>query len=297
MKTLSLSVILASVLLTSSLSASSVNSSSDIKAVNKSTVNKEAQNSKILKKLLVKEALSSLKYTKLALSDLSKKDTKSATTNIQKALDELKIVLNAKNAPDFLPIDSQMSMNEYLGTKQEVDKTIKLVKSLLDDNKVQDARVILDTMKSEIDVKVVSLPLVTYPDALKLAKNYLKVNKIEKAKNVLSIALSTFDENTTIIPIPLVKASELIDMSQKLAKNGKKEEALKYINAAEDSLYIGEKLGYISKSNKSYSNLHESIQKIKTEINGKNKPEKLFSSLKQDIKSFKDKILSPKKTK
>jgi len=296
MKKLSLSVILASVLLSSSLSATSTEVKS-VQAVNQNTVKKEAQNTKVLQKKLVKEAITSLQFTKQALDALSSKDTQKAQENIEKALGKLEVILAAKNAPKLLPIDSQVAMSEFVGTKEDIVKTIDVVKDLIDENQIQSARVLLNTLKSEIDVKVVSLPLVTYPDALKLAAKYIHENEIEKAKNVLGIALSTFDENITVIPLPLLKATELVNLSAELSKNGKKEEALKYLTAAEDELYIAEKLGYVTESDWSYKTLHSSIKDIEKEIKGKNDAEKLFDKLKEELKDFKDKILPASKVK
>ena len=170
---------------------------------------------------------------------------------------KLEVILSAKDAPKLLPIDGGVSLTEFVGTKDDVTKTVDTVKDLLDKNKVQIARQLLDTLQSEIDVTVVSLPLVTYPDALKLAAKYIHDGKTREAKQVLQVALATFDKTTTVIPVPLLKATDLISASANLAKNGKKEEALKYLNAAEDQLDVAEALGYVSHSDNSYKSLHK----------------------------------------
>jgi tetratricopeptide (TPR) repeat protein len=291
-KTTVLSTLLASLLLSTTIYAST-----DIKTVqevNKNTVEKGSQDALASQKHLIKEAINSLEYTAKALVSLNKNDTKGATANIEKALGKLEVILSAKNAPKFLPIDSNVEVKEYIGTKEDIEKSVELVEDLLDHNKIQVARTLLNSLQSEIDITVVSLPLVTYPDALKLAAKYIHENKIAEAKHILCVALNTFDTTIEVIPLPLLKAGELVNVSASLAKNGKKEEALKYLNAAEDELDIAQTLGYVSHSDTSYKALHSAIKHIKKEIKGKNKAQKLFDDLKAKLKDFKEKVFSEK---
>ena len=292
MKKLALSTLLASLLLGGSLYANTAIKS--VKEVNKGAVNKGAQNALASQKKLIAEAVNSLEFTNKALIALSKNDKDAAQKNIEKALGKLEVLLAAKNAPKLLPIDSQVTMTEFVGSKKDVEMTVGTVEELLDHHKVQVARNLLNTLQSEIDVTVVNLPLATYPDALKLAAKYIHENKISEAKNVLQLALNTFEKTTTVIPLPLLKATDLINVSASLSKNGKKEDALKYLAAAEDQLDVAEALGYVSHSSNTYKSLHEVIKHVRKEIKGKNKAEKLFDELKTKLKDFKDKVFSEK---
>jgi tetratricopeptide (TPR) repeat protein len=292
MKNLTLSTLLASLLVTGSLYANTaVKSVSDI---NKDAMQNGAKVAMSHQKKLVEEAISSLKYTNEAYINLNNNDPKKAQENIEKALGKLEVILSAKDAPKLLPIDGNIVMTEYIGTKKEIKKAVDTVKDLLDDNKVQVARELLNTLQSEIDVTVVSLPLVTYPDALKLAAKYIHDEKIEKAKSVLQVALSTFDKTVEVIPVPLLKASDLITASAQLSKDGKKDEALKYLDAAEEQLDVAEALGYVSHSDNTYKSLHTVIKHVRKEIKGKNKAEKLFDDLKAKLADFKEKVFSQK---
>ena len=292
MKKLAISTLLASLLLGSSLYANTAIKS--VKEVNKGAVNKGTQDALASQKRLINEAINSLEFTNKALIALSKNDKDGAQKNIEKALGKLEVILAAKHAPKFLPIDSQVTMTEFIGSKKDIEKTVDTVEDLLDHHKVQVARNLLNTLQSEIDVTVLSLPLATYPDALKLAAKYIHENKVEEAKNVLQIALNTFDKTTTVIPLPLLKATDLINVSASLSKNGKKEDALKYLAAAEEELDVAEALGYVSHSSNTYKSLHEVIKHVRKEIKGKNEAEKLFDELKTKLKDFKEKVFSEK---
>ncbi len=295
MKKIILSTLTASLLFTGGLYANEkAAKDATVKEVNTIAVNNAKNDAKENQSKLVKEAIDSLKYAHEALVALEKKDSKEATSKLEKALGKLEVILSAKDAPQFLVIDNLVRVNEFVGTSKDVKFALKSVKKLLDEGKVQEARALLLPLKSEIDVTVVSLPLVSYPDALKLAAKYVHSNEIEKAKEVLGIALSTFTEVTQIIPIPLLKATDLIVAASEIAKEDKKR-AIMYMSAASDSLDVAEALGYVSKSETTYKVLHEKINEIKKEIEGENKAEKLFDGLKEKLKEFKEKIFSENK--
>ncbi len=243
---------------------------------------------------LAQEAIDSLKAAHEALIALDKNDKKGATDAIAKALGKLEVILAAKDAPKFLPVKNYVVVNEFVGTSDGIKATVKLAKQWLDAGKIQLARKALMPLTSEIDITTVSLPLVSYPDALKLASTYIHSDKIDMAKEVLTIALNTFDETTVVIPLPLLKATDLIAAASEIAQKDK-ERAIVYLEAASESLKIAQALGYVSKSEVTYQALQEKIDEVKKEIRGKNKAEKLFESLKEKLADFKAKVFSPKK--
>jgi tetratricopeptide (TPR) repeat protein len=292
MKNILLSTLLSSLLLSNALYAKSEIKS--VNAVSKAAVAKGTQDALANQQKLIQEAIESLNFTHKALVALNNNKSADAQKNIEKALGKLEVILTAKNAPKLLPIDSKVNMVEYVGDKHSIENSLITVSDLLKHHKVQEARLLLNTLQSEIDLTVVSLPLITYPDALKLAAKYLHENKVEKAKSVLELALSTFDTTTTVIPLPLLKATDLINVSASLSKSGKKEEALKYLKAAEDQLDVAQALGYVSKSSTTYKALHSAIKDVRKEIKGKNRAEKLFEKLKKSLEDFKSKIFSQK---
>ncbi len=294
MKKVLVSAMAASLLLGVSLNAKETAAkNATVGEVNRIAVKNAKEDAKANQAALVQEAIDSLKFAQVAVLALEHNDVKSAKENLEKALGKLEVIMAAKNAPKLLPINNIIRVQEFVGTASDVEAIVKHAKELLDDGKVQDARALLIPLVSEIDITVVNLPLATYPDALKLAASYIHDGKINKAKEVLYIALSTFTEVTQIVPIPLIESIDLIDAASKIAKEDKAQ-AIKYLDAASAALDVAEKLGYVSSSETTYKALHEKIEEIKKEIEGKNKAEKLFESLAAKLKEFKEKIVSPK---
>ncbi len=275
------SVLVASLLFSSAYATSSRVISKDAISVAKQHAKNDSKAS------LVKEAIDAVMLTQKVLVAIDKKNTKQAIKDIEKAIGKLEVVLAKKDAPLMLPIDASMSAVEFSAPSSTIKKGLKEVKELLDDGKVQEARVLLNTFQSEIDITTVNLPLASYPSALKLAARYLHDNKLKEAKDVLEMALSTLVTTKVVIPIPLITADALIHDAQKIAKKDKKQ-ALKHLELAKEELKKAELLGYTSDSDVTYKVLQKAINKIEKEIKGKNRAEKLFEELINKLKSFKD---------
>ncbi len=283
MKKLMLSVVATALLYTTVLSAKT---SAEVSQNALSNAKIEAKDKQAH---IVKEALNAVVLTQKVLVDLDKNDTKSAIKDLEDAIGKLEVILAAEKAPKFLPINTSIRAVEYLGDAKEIKKNLDLVDSLLGDDKVQEARKLLNTLQSEIDIISVNLPVSSYPDALKLAAKYLHDNKIEQAKTVLVTALNTMVEDIVIVPIPVLKADALIVAASKIATDDK-EQALKHLEQAQVELEKAKLLGYTSKSDVTYKALKKAIEKTEKEIKGKNKAEKLFEELINKIKSFKEKM-------
>ncbi len=238
---------------------------------------------------IIKGAVEAVALTQKVLVDLNNKDTKSAIKDLEDAIGKLEVVLAAEKAPKFLPIDTSIRAMEYLGDVKHIKKNINIVESLLNNGKVQEARVLLNTLRSEINVISINIPVSSYPDALKLAAKYLHDNRVDEAKAVLTTALNTLVEDVVVIPIPIIKADALIKAASKIAKTDK-DQALKHLAEAKIEIEKSQTLGYVSKSNITYKVLKKAIEKTEKEIRGKNKAEKLFDELIEKLKSFKDKL-------
>ncbi len=239
---------------------------------------------------IVKEALNSVLLTKKVLVDLEQNKKDLAIKDLESAIGKLEVIMAKKDAPKLLPIDASVSALEYVGSAKDVKKSVELVKDLLDDGKVQEARKLLSSLASEINIISVNLPLVSYPDALKLAAKYIHDGKIDSAKATLHTALSTMVEEVVVVPIPLLKAEALIEAASKIAKKDK-EQALKHLESAKEELRVAEALGYLSDSDVTYKVLNEKIEAVEKEIKGKNRAEKLFDELKEKFASFKEKLI------
>jgi len=284
MKKLLVSVMAASLLATSTFAADA-----KTKEVSKNAVVKAEQKAQNDTKL-VKEAIKAIQYTQDALIYLNSNKIDKAKEALKNAVGQLALVLNAPNAPYLLPVDIQMEAYQFKGKLTDIAALVNEAKKLVAENKLPQAREILNSLRDEIVIKTINLPLATYPAALNLAIKYINENKIKEAKDVLAMALATLVEIDTIIPIPIVKAEALVTEASKVVKKDKKE-ALKYLEEAKYQLKLAETLGYTSSSSTTYKMLKDAIDNLEKEIKASHKTGGLFESLLKKLKEFKEKSI------
>jgi len=287
MKKLIVSALTATLLLTPNMSASEASKAASNLALSqaKTKAKKEQKEIKI-----VKEAVDAVAFTNEVIIALEKENKDEALKKLEKAIGKLEVVLASPNAPALIPIESNMIVYEFSGTLRDIDIALITVKALLNEHKIQEARRVLNTLRSEIVIKTVNLPLASYPAALKLAAKFINEDRLQEAKNILHQALLTFVEIDIITPIPLLQAQFLVEEAKKLAKNDRKK-ALEFLKEAKNSLKIAKALGYTSDSDTTYKMLNDSIEKIENEVKGKKEAQKLFEDLIEKLKEFKEKSI------
>jgi len=285
MKKILTSIVAAGLLTTNSFAADATTNNINKNAVIKAEQNAQSQNQ------LVKEAINAIRDTQDALIYLNAKKLDKAKEAIKKAIGNLSDVLNRPNAPYLLPVDINIEAYEFKGDINTISKTIAEAKLLIIENKLPQAREILNTLRDEIVIKTTNLPLATYPAALNLALKYINEGKIKEAKDVLVMALSTLVEVDTIIPIPLIRAQALVQEASKIVKTNRTE-AIKILEEAKYQLKLAEMLGYTSKSSTTYKELRKEIETLEKEIKAHHKTASLFEKLIQKLKEFKEKAIT-----
>ncbi len=259
--------------------------------VSKGAVEKAKKKAAKIKQEFNKKAIKAVADTYKVVDLLNKNKTKEALDLLKKVIGELEIILAANKNISLIPINSYTVVIDSDFSPVEIEKKIAEVKTKLNNGDIQGARILLDTLQSEIDIIIENLPLATYPDAMKLASKYIINDKINEAKNVLQIALNSMVVKKIIIPIPLIRAYDLIEEASKVAK-ADKDQALKYLNEAKKQLKLAKLLGYGKDDLQIYQDLQKRIDSIKREIKGKNQAAKMFEELIKKLKEFKKKLLS-----
>jgi len=295
MKKILISTIVASLVVTGCVANEATLKDENVKHVNAIAINHATSEAKQKNAdvKLVQEAVDSLKYAHDALNALEKNNKEEASKYLEKALGKLEVALSSKNVPELLPVDSTVTINEFIGTSDTIKDMVKLAKELLDDDKVQAAKEVLEPLKSEIGISVINLPLATYPNALKETAKLIHNDKVDEAKVVLGTALNTLVEVDTIIPIPLLEATALIEAAADVAEKDT-DKAKLFLDAAKEELKIAKYLGYVSKSDVTYKALDDAIDALKLDIKSK-EVKTLFTNLKDKVKDFTSKIFSSKK--
>ena len=258
-----------------------------IKNLNKKAVHKKEKSQNDLLKTTNKDVVEGLKKVVAATKLIEEKKDKEAIKMLQEATGKFDIALAANPKLGLIPIQTQVIVHELITTSSEVIKEVEHAKKLLKESKVQEARAILLPLRDELVTTTSYLPMQTYPLSIKLAAKLLINGNRGEALATLSTALSTVVDEVSIMPLSLVRAESLIQMASKMDKDKEKDDALAFIQAAQDQLKTSVALGYNSKNNAAYQSLNKQIEALRKEINSTNKPESFYKKL---LKSIRDMI-------
>jgi len=237
---------------------------------------------------LDKEAMAAVTETRSALSAIVKKDKKEALAALERATGKVNILIarNAKAA--LIPVEFSV---EVADTAPADVKAIKdLADACLDavkDKRFSDARALLDTLRSEIRVRSLNLPLATYPGALMQAAKLVDEGKNDEASKVLTVALNTLaivDKATAIPLVDLTEALKLADESAQKTDVKDKAEAAKQLTVATTALKRAEALGQVDQ--KSANEFQKHIDELDRKLKGKETTASAFAKLREKIASW-----------
>ncbi len=232
-----------------------------------------------------KEITEALNATSIAMQNLQNKKIDEAKKQLKIATEKFDLALKNDPTLNIVPFDEQITVFENLSTVKEINNILKLTQELLKQHRLNEVRVALAPLKDEIDIQTISLPMKIFPMATKDALNALNKGDSKTAILTMAKAYNTFLIEEAIIPLPLLKAQDLIIDASNLDKN-KKEEAIKLLDNAKEELERANLLGYTTKHSPEYKALVDAINNIEKEIKGKNVVEKLYDNIKNDFVSL-----------
>ncbi len=244
------------------------------------------------RKTIIKEAVTALTQTRKAIEALDKKDKQAALDALAMVTGKLDIVIAREPDLANAPIDVRVETYDLISSVDTIKKTVKTAKELLDDGKVQQAREILAGMVSEIDFLVTSIPLATYSDGIKSVAGLVDEERYEEAGEALYELLSTLVITKNIIPLPILRAEEMLKKADELASTEKRTEEQNkeletLLTGVSNQIEMAEALGYGDK--KEYKGFYRQLKEIKKKT-ADNRFGRFMDELKTSLKTFKQKI-------
>jgi hypothetical protein len=240
----------------------------------------------------IKEAAKALELTVLALKQLDEGQKDKAIKTLAAVTGQLEIIIAQHPELAFAPIDSQVLVVDYQGDKDTVKAIRKDATKLLKDGRLQEARLLIKDIASEIVISTRALPLATYPDVIKSVVPMIDKGDIALAKVTLEQALSTVVVTQDVIPLPVLRASTALAEAKALANKDKRVEkenqSLKALLAeARQQLEWAEILGYGDKN--AYKPLYKAIKDIDEKTSNGSDGQSLFDKLKAKVKQLTEK--------
>lgn len=271
---------------------------SDEKSHSTAHWNQARQISKQKQQQLVKEAVDAVMETENALADLNSKKSKEALLKLNNVSAKLQSLLAKDSQLKLVPVSFQEQTFIYEGSLDDVKSSAHKANELIEEQRLQEARQLLDRLTSEIRINVIELPLSEYPSAIDKAKSLIAAGKQDDAINTLTDVLDRLVAHIEIYPLPVLAAeadlTEAYELEHKtdLSKPESKDNILKLADKAENQLKLAEALGYGEK--KDYQILYEGVQALRDTLHtDKFKAE--WDKVKGAISQLKEKVLHPAK--
>ena len=237
--------------------------------VNKKTADTAAEK----RKELIADAQTAIAETEKALQALKENNNKEALNALANATGKLELVLARNPKLDLAPVKTDVEIIDLLSNRETVKAVLKDAKMYLSDNEIQKARPLIANLASEIDYRTSNIPLSTYPMAIKAITPLIDAGKIDEAKAELQAMLSTLVITTEIVPLPKLRAEEMLKEAQSLSEKKQRsklenDKLSNNLHGVREQLEMAELLGYGSKE--SYKPMYEQLDDItKKTANGK----------------------------
>jgi len=197
------------------------------------------------KNALDAEAIAVLAETDRAIARIAAGDRAGALSSLEAAAGKAKILVGRNAANALIPAAAEV---QVIDTAPEDDGRIGRMRRSLQLAVIAEdlprARLILDSLRSEIRIRTYHIPLGTYPDALAQAAALLDQQKDQQAAEVLNRARSTLVMIDEVTPLPLVVAQAAVEAARSDADPQRKAQ---HVTAAREALERTEALGYADK--------------------------------------------------
>jgi transposase-like protein len=242
---------------------------------------------------LLDEALAAIDETYIALEALDNEGVDGALEALARVTGQLEIILARDPELALAPVDTTVVTYDLYADLPTIEAAVEEVQSLIDDNDLQAARVLLNTLVSETVIQTYYIPLETYPDAIVEAVALIDDGDIEGGRAVLNTALNTLVVEETVIPLPVTRAEIALQEAEGLAENAERTEEEEQqladlLTLAREELEIAELLGYANETD--YQPLYDQLREIESLTEGGQSGGDFFGEINRLLSELRDNL-------
>ncbi|MFA5985515.1 MAG: YfdX family protein [Methylococcaceae bacterium] len=233
-----------------------------------------------------------------ALLALKKNDSKLAMEMLLDTIRQLN-VLRAKFPQDnLIPAIIDADIYDFDSDAKHVENIVKNANTLLNEDRVQDARELLNQLVSEIHVTTISVPLGSFLAGVNDAAYFINGGDIAKAEDVLHEVLNRLVKTVEIMPLPVLKAEKLLVKAAQVEKSTENSPAERnseiqaLSDTAKEKLNLAEMLGYGAKED--YVPLNDAIDVLQSKVSS-GQSQQAWNTIATNLLNLKEKLTRVKK--
>ncbi len=265
------------------------------------SMNKDTLDSKVMadfekmqierKLALTKEALKTIEETQLLLENVKNKKKSLAIKQAKELVGSLEVLLLKDPKLALIPVDVKYVKEEFVADIALTRKIVKSAQEAMNNGYYRQASDLLKDLRSEIIINSYMIPAATYPAVIKTAILMLEEDNLEGAEAVLEEVLNTIVIDKTVVPLPVLRAEQMIIESASIDKKNHEniDKVTNLLSNATYQLQLAEDLGY-GKRDKEFASFYKSLKALETSVNSKENSESKFDKIKKDMKNFKDRL-------
>lgn len=223
------------------------------------------------RKKLVADATAAIVDTELALKALEDKKNDEALKALASVTGKIELIVARDPKLALAPVRTDVVTYDLFASLDTIKASIREARKALGDGEILKARPLVAGLASEIQFRTTNIPLATYPEAIKAITPLIDAGKIDEAKAQLQAALNTLVITTEMVPLPKLRAENLLNEAQILAEKkdrsqDENDKLARHLASAREQLQMAELLGYGKK--KEYKSIYAQLAKIERESGG-----------------------------
>ena len=243
------------------------------------------------RKSLINEAVEALGETQKALTALEEGDLEAALEALAVATGKLDLVVARNPRLAFAPTDVRVVTHDLYATVEDIERVRNTAAKHLKKGRLQEARALIEGLRSDVVVEVYSLPLATYPAAIKAITPLIDADKIEEAKAGLQSALNTLVVTQHVHPLPIIRTEHMLTRAEELATTedrtaDQSDELTRLLDGARTQLEFAEALGYGREGD--FEEFYEQLDEIAERTGEGKSGTGFFDAIRNALRSFGD---------
>ena len=241
------------------------------------------------RKSLVDDAVEALGETRKALKALEDRELDAALESLAIAAGKLDLVVARNPSLALAPVDVRTVTHDIYAKVEDIEEIRELAAKRLEQGRLQDARALIEGLRSDIVVEVYNLPLSTYPAAIKAITPLIDEDKLDEAQLALQNALNTLVVTQQVHPLPIIRAEHMLTRAEELAttedrEGEQNEELTRLLDDARSQLEFAQVLGYGQEAD--FEVFYEQLDKIAQKTRGGRSGTGFFDRIRSALRAF-----------
>ena len=271
------------------LAATTASGSSHAQHIRQAITAKATQDARQKSRNFNADAVAAINQVEQAAGLLKRGKYEEALKQLNSADKSLEVAIAADPSLKLIPVVQDVSTYDLVASPKAVKDEVNAISKELKSGNVQEARVRLDQLRSELITNYVYLPVEIYPAAIKKAVKEIGAKQYSQAEATIDTAMNSLVQEVEVMPLPVSLANDAI-LDAEAKRSTDREQALWDLDYAHEQMLTAERLGYFYGDTEAYKAALQHIENLRSAIGGNSEVDNLFTKAKESVKHLVDKF-------